>query len=126
MNLNRNSIERQPAVSGNTIEHLAIKAALQYRHLISAPDDQTSFSAWLYKHLDNIKNEPSTLMTQVACESKLCPVMTCYPCPGNWLAIEHAVMYYAQAAHVFSAGIKCWHCSRYSKFNSIGPLVSIH
>ena len=29
--------------------------------------------------------------------------------PGNWVAIKHAVVYYAQAAHTFSAGIKSRH-----------------
>ena len=26
-------------------------------------------------------------------------------CPGNWEATGHSVVYYAQAAHTFSAGI---------------------
>ena len=26
------------------------------------------------------------------------------------MAIGHAVVHYAQAAHAFSAGIECWHC----------------
>ena len=30
--------------------------------------------------------------------------------PGNWVAIGHAVVYYARAAHAFSAGIKCRQC----------------
>ena len=30
---------------------------------------------------------------------------------GNWVAIGHAVMYNARAAHTFSAGIKCWYCN---------------
>ena len=34
-----------------------------------------------------------------------------HPCPENWVAIGHAVAYFAQAAHAFSAGIKCRHCS---------------
>ena len=33
-----------------------------------------------------------------------------HPCPGNWQAIGHAVVYFGQAAYAFSAGIKCWHC----------------
>ena len=32
-------------------------------------------------------------------------------CPGNVVAIGRAVMYFARAAHTFSAGIKCRHCS---------------
>ena len=33
-----------------------------------------------------------------------------YPCPGNWVAIGHAVVYYARVAQAFSAGIKFRHC----------------
>ena len=33
--------------------------------------------------------------------------------PGNLVAIRCAVMYYARAAHAFSAGIKCWHCKNF-------------
>ena len=32
-------------------------------------------------------------------------------CQGNCLAIGHAVMYYALAAHTFSLGIKGRHCT---------------
>ena len=32
-------------------------------------------------------------------------------CPGNVVAIERAVVYYARAAHTFSAVIKYRHCS---------------
>ena len=34
-----------------------------------------------------------------------------HQCPGKWVAIGRAVVYYARAAHAFSAGIKCRHCS---------------
>ena len=34
-----------------------------------------------------------------------------HPCLGNWVAIERALMYFAQAAHTFSTGIKCRHCT---------------
>ena len=34
-----------------------------------------------------------------------------HPCPGNRVAIGRAVVYYTLAAHTFSAGIKCRHCS---------------
>ena len=52
-------------------------------------------------------------MTHVVCESKLRLVVrsSMHPCPGNWMTIGHAVVYFAQAAHSFSAGIKCRHCS---------------
>ena len=74
---------------------------LQYRHLIPAPVDRTSAVA-----------KPSTSMTHVAWESKLCSLVrpSMHPCPGNWIAIGRAVVYYARAAHSFSAGIKCRHC----------------
>ena len=29
--------------------------------------------------------------------------------PGNWVAIKHAVVYCAEAAHTFSAGLKSRH-----------------
>ena len=50
-------------------------------------------------------------MAQVACEPKLRLVVrsSMNPCPGNWVAIGRVVVYYAQAAHTFSAGIKCRH-----------------
>ena len=35
-----------------------------------------------------------------------------YPYPGNQMAIRRAVVYFARAAHAFSAGIKCRHCMR--------------
>ena len=58
------------------------------------------------------KNKPNTLMTHEACESKLRSVVrsSMHPYPGNWVAIGHAVVYYAWAAREFSAGIKCRHC----------------
>ena len=34
-----------------------------------------------------------------------------YPCQENGVAIGRAVAYYDRAAHAFSAGIKCQHCS---------------
>ena len=88
---------------------------VQYRHLIPAPVDRTFASDWLYYHawIPCQKNKPSTAMTQVACESKLRSVVrsSMHPCPENLIAIGRAVVYYAQAAHAFSAGIKCRHCS---------------
>ena len=48
-------------------------------------------------------------MAHLACESKLPSVVrsSMHPCPGNWLAHGHAVVYYARVAHACSAGIKC-------------------
>ena len=47
-------------------------------------------------------------MTHVVCESQLRSVLrsSMYPRPGNWVAIEHTVVYYAWAAYASSAGIK--------------------
>ena len=58
------------------------------------------------------KNKPSTLMTHVACESKLLSVVRSFMHQGPriWVAIGHAVVYHARAAHAFSAGNKCRHC----------------
>ena len=58
--------------------------------------------------VDNI-SRPSTTMTNVACESKLRPIVrsSMHPCPGNWVVIGRVVVYYVWSAHVFSAGIKC-------------------
>ena len=52
-------------------------------------------------------------MTHVACESKLHSVVRSYmhPCPGNWVAIRRAVVFYAWAAHAFSVEIKWLHCT---------------
>ena len=87
---------------------------IQYRHLIPAPVDRTSSSAWLYKHslVTCWKNKPRTAMNLVACESKLHSVVrsSVHPCPGNWVAIRRTVLYFARAAHAFSTQIKCWHC----------------
>ena len=60
------------------------------------------------------KNKPSTSMTHAACKSKLLSNVrsSIYPFPGNWVATEHAVVYYARADHTFSAGIECLHSTR--------------
>ena len=57
------------------------------------------------------KNKPSTPMTHVACDSKLRSVVRSYMHQGpvKRVAIGHAVVYNARAAHTFSAGIKCRH-----------------
>ena len=65
----------------------------------------------------HVKNEP--IMTHVACEPTLCSVVrsSMHPCPGNWVAIWGAVVFYARAAQVFSAVenkvlvlLSCWIC----------------
>ena len=50
-------------------------------------------------------NDPRSLRFKVTFSSR--PFM--HPCPGDWVAIEYVVVYFAQGAHEFSAGIKCWH-----------------
>ena len=62
-----------------------------------------------------LKNMPKISMTLVACESKPGSFVKSptHPYPGNPVAIGRAVVYYARAAHVFTAGIKCWHCMWY-------------
>ena len=88
--------------------------------------DRTSASARLYQHpIDNMsKNKPSISMICVACYSnnnnnnniviwyysKLGSRVWSPPYQGNEVAIGHAVMHYARAAHTFSVGIKCQHC----------------
>ena len=37
-----------------------------------------------------------------------------HTCPEDWVAIQHAVVYYALADRAFSAGIKCWHCTLFT------------
>ena len=49
-------------------------------------------------------------MTHVACTSKYDQLRD-QPCPENWVAMEHVVVYYARAAQALNAGIKCRHCS---------------
>ena len=34
-----------------------------------------------------------------------------HPCPGYWVGIGRAVVYYARGSHTFSARIKCRHCT---------------
>ena len=36
-----------------------------------------------------------------------------HPCLGNWVAIGRVVVYYAQAAHILSAEIKCQHLKKH-------------
>ena len=55
------------------------------------------------------KNKSNTATTLVSWESKLWSDVrsSMHPCPGNWVAIGRAVVYYARVAHALSAGIKC-------------------
>ena len=63
--------------------------------------------------MDNMStSKQSTAMTHTACKLKLRSVVwsSMHPSPGNYVAIGSKVVYYARAAHAFSAGIKCQHC----------------
>ena len=51
-----------------------------------------------------------------------------HPCPGNWSAIGHAVVYYARDAHAFSAGNNCRHCtaSILEVYYGVGLMMDSH
>ena len=82
---------------------------IQYRHSIPAPIDQMSASAWWYTHLWLTCQKVSQAQPTLLANQSYIRLWG-HPFPGNWVSIRHAVMYYAQAAHAFSAGIKCRHC----------------
>ena len=42
-----------------------------------------------------------------------------HPCTENWVTIWRAVVYHARAAHAFSAGTECRHCSTRDRQNSL-------
>ena len=88
---------------------LFLPQKIQYRHLIPAPVDQTSASAWSYKHV--LITCQKWIKYIVACEPKLRSVVRSYmhPCLGNWVAIGRAVVYHARGDQAFRAGIKCRH-----------------
>ena len=68
--------------------------------------------------MDNItKNKPSTLMTHVASTQRYVQLSShsCIHVQETGLTIGRAVVYNARAAHTFSVGIKCRHCT--SKLN---------
>ena len=83
---------------------------VQYRHSNPAPVDRTPASAWFYKHSGTTchRNKSSKSMTYVATFS--CEVMFA-SIPRKLVAIRCAVVYYAWAAVVYRAGIKCRHCT---------------
>ena len=58
------------------------------------------------------RNKPSTPISHVSSGLKPHSVVrsSLHPCPDNRVAIGRAVVYYARAAHVFFAEIKCRHC----------------
>ena len=82
-------------------------SCLQYRHLIHAPVNRTSASAWLYKipWITCQKDMPSTSMTHVACESKLSSVVR-----STEASILRRMGCNRACGRIFSAGIKCRYC----------------
>ena len=52
-------------------------------------------------------------MIHVACDEKLRSVVksSMHPCPGKWVPIGRAAVYYARAAQALSAEFKCRHCT---------------
>ena len=94
--------------------HTSMMCCLQYRHLITAPVDRTSGSAWLHKHSWMIceNNKPSTSMTHISLRIK-----ATFSC-----GVIHASMPRKQGSHracgrvfcqdvqAFSAVIKYQHC----------------
>ena len=68
-------------------------------------------------------------MTHVDCTSKVRLVIRSFlhPYPKTWVAIGHAIMYYARSAHIFSARIKCRHCiSLYAIFARFGAVNKLY
>ena len=57
-------------------------------------------------------------MTHVDCKSEVRLVIRSFlhPYPKKWVAIGHAVVYYARSGHRFSARIKCRHCTHGPRF----------
>ena len=89
---------------------------VHYGHLIPAPVNQTSPSAWLYRHLwiTCHKNKPITLLIHVVCELKqhsvACEIIdTSVPrrLDGN----QTCSCVFCPGSYTFSAGIKCRHCT---------------
>ena len=82
---------------------------LKYRHVIPAPVDRTSASAWLYIHpwitcpkISQIHQWYTQLVNQNYTQ------LWGRTCQGNWVAIVRAVVY---NAHAFSARNKCRRCT---------------
>ena len=42
-----------------------------------------------------------------------------HPCQGIWVAFGREVVYFTQADHEFSAGIKCRHCTYITGKNKV-------
>ena len=58
------------------------------------------------KHI-NVPRSLQRKATSISCEVwDVC----LHPCLGNWVAIGRPVVFHAQTAHAFSAGIKCRYC----------------
>ena len=87
---------------------------LMYSTDIPASVHGMSACALLFTHpwIRCQQTKPSTPMSHVVYEPQLRSVFrsSMHPCPGNWVAIKHAVVYHARASHAFSAGFKCRLC----------------
>ena len=66
------------------------------------------------------KNKPNTSMTRIACKSVAS--LSMHQCPENCVAIGHAAIYYAWAAHAFSAWSKCLHCTHLKMLSKSFPM----
>ena len=93
---------------------IIVPYTIQLRHSNPAPVDRMSASAWLHKHpwMTCWKNRPSTSMTHITCESKLCSVMmsSMHPYSGKLCGDRACSNILRLDCPAFSAGIKCLHC----------------
>ena len=71
------------------------------------------------------ENKLITLMAHVASESKLRSVVghTCIHAKEDCAAIGRVVVFTAPVAHIFSAGIRCRHCSWQFRLDSLLKIV---
>ena len=87
---------------------------LMYSTDIPASVHGMSACALLFTHpwIRCQQTKPSTPMSHIVYKPQLRSVSrsSMHPCPGNWVAIKHAVVYHARASHAFSAGFKCRLC----------------
>ena len=115
-------VDRYGRIWTGHISHLPLKGhyIVEYMVLICPSNTVKTFNSctsrpdvWQCLIVQTPMNKRSTSTTHVVCESKLHLVLrSSMPCTHtqDWVAIRLAFMYYAQAAHAFSAGITCRHC----------------
>ena len=68
-------------------------------------------------------NKPITSMTKHTFASISYVQLLNHPCPENWVAIGHAVVYYARVAHAYSAEIKNRYCITLGLLLILGPVT---